>query len=70
LFALFYRHKFRDTTLSSLLPNNIIATNDPDSSLDFETATTQAKQLFEKMCPNEEFLPVVPDPDDDEFSID
>ncbi|GES89562.1 rab proteins geranylgeranyltransferase component A 1 [Rhizophagus clarus] len=70
LFALFYRHKFRNTTLSSLLPNNIIVTNDPDSSLDFETATIQAKQLFEKMCPNEEFLPVVPDPDDDDFSVD
>ncbi|RIA85677.1 GDP dissociation inhibitor [Glomus cerebriforme] len=71
LFALFYRHKYRDTTsLSSLLPNNIIVTNDPDSSLDFEAATIQAKQLFEKMYPNEEFLPVGPDLDDDEFSLD
>ncbi|CAB4487673.1 rab protein geranylgeranyltransferase component A [Rhizophagus irregularis] len=67
LFALFYRHKFRDATLSSLLPDNIIVTNDSDSSLDFETATIQAKQLFEKMCPNEEFLPAVPDPDDDDL---
>jgi hypothetical protein len=45
LFALLYRHKFRDTTY-----NNTIVINDFDSLLDFETATTQAKQLFEKMC--------------------
>jgi hypothetical protein len=48
LFALFYRYKFRDTTLSSLLTNHIIVTNDFDSLLDFETATTQAKQIFER----------------------
>jgi hypothetical protein len=71
LFALFYRHKYRDTSLlSSLLPNNIIVTNDPDSSLDFETATIQAKQLFEMMCPNEEFLPAGPDPDEEDFNVD
>ncbi|CAG8459115.1 5254_t:CDS:10 [Funneliformis mosseae] len=71
LFALFYRHNYRDiTSLSSSLPNNIIVTSDPDSSLDFEAATIQAKQLFEKMCPNDEFLPAGPDPDEEDFNID
>jgi len=56
--------------LSSILPNNIIFTNDPGSSLDFEEVTTQAKRLFEKMCPNEEFLPAGPDPDEEDFNVD
>ncbi|CAG8749708.1 13327_t:CDS:10 [Gigaspora margarita] len=69
LFALFYRHKKRVVS-SSEIPENIIIASDPDSSLDFEEATIQARQYFEKMCPGEEFLPAGPDPDDeDEFIV-
>ncbi|CAG8446093.1 17130_t:CDS:10 [Cetraspora pellucida] len=67
LFALFYRQKKR--TISSEVPENIILAGDPDSSLDFEEATIQAKQFFEKMCPGEEFLPAGPDPDEEEFIV-
>ncbi|CAG8812282.1 16684_t:CDS:2, partial [Dentiscutata erythropus] len=49
LFELFYRHKKRVVN-SSEIPENIIIANDPDSSLDFEEATIQARQYFEKMC--------------------
>ncbi|CAG8523679.1 8262_t:CDS:1 [Scutellospora calospora] len=71
LFALFYRHKKRmvPSSISSEIPENIIIACDPDSSLDFEEATIQARQLFEKMCPGEEFLPAGPDPDEEELIV-
>ncbi|CAJ0911628.1 348_t:CDS:2, partial [Entrophospora sp. SA101] len=34
-----------------------------------KTATIKAKQIFHKICPNEEFLPHGPDPDEEEFII-
>ncbi|CAG8683416.1 1621_t:CDS:1, partial [Scutellospora calospora] len=37
------------SSISSEIPENIIIARDPDSSLDFEEATIQARQLFEKM---------------------
>jgi hypothetical protein len=33
-------------------------------SLDFEAATEEARAIFEKLCPGEEFLPSTPEPED------
>ncbi|CAG8538098.1 12820_t:CDS:2 [Racocetra fulgida] len=60
---------FSASSISSEVPENIILAGDPDSSLDFEEATIQARQFFEKMCPGEEFLPAGPDPDEEEFFV-
>ncbi|CAG8504994.1 14502_t:CDS:10 [Ambispora leptoticha] len=64
IFALFY-HSFARSINQSIIPENIITVNDPDSNLTFESATKQARLLFEKMYPGEEFLPPGPDPDDE-----
>ncbi|CAG8439077.1 1098_t:CDS:10 [Acaulospora morrowiae] len=68
LFALFYRYECRVFTPD--LPDNIIVADDPNSSLDCESAMILAKKHFERMCPNEEFFPPGPDPDEDEFNLD
>ncbi|KAJ3038295.1 hypothetical protein HDV00_000806 [Rhizophlyctis rosea] len=36
----------------------------PPSVLDFEATVGVAKEVFERICPDEEFLPTVPDPED------
>ncbi|XP_070554457.1 rab proteins geranylgeranyltransferase component A 2-like [Ptychodera flava] len=46
------------------LPENVLVTSGPGSSIGFEHAVVQAKNLFEKICPGEEFLPAAPNPED------
>jgi len=69
LFALFYRQCYR-TVITASTPKNFIIINDPDQTLDFESATAHARQLFEQMCPGEDFLPPSTDPDEtEEFDV-
>jgi len=68
LFVLYYRHRTRTTKSSH--PDNIIVVHDPDPTIDFESATVQARELFEKMCPGEDFLPPGPDPEEvEDFEV-
>ncbi|XP_077983640.1 rab proteins geranylgeranyltransferase component A 2-like isoform X2 [Glandiceps talaboti] len=46
------------------LPENVLVTSGPGPSIGFEHAVVQAKKLFEKICPGEEFLPAAPNPED------
>ncbi|KAF9901140.1 hypothetical protein EC991_006455 [Linnemannia zychae] len=46
------------------LPENLTVVRPMNHSLDFEAATEEAKAIFEKLCPGEEFLPPTPEPED------
>ncbi|XP_059488326.1 rab proteins geranylgeranyltransferase component A 1 [Neocloeon triangulifer] len=57
--------------LGANTPSNLFLTSGPDLDLDFDFAIKQAKEIFCKMYPEDEFLPRAPDPeeiilDDDE----
>ncbi|CAL1280569.1 unnamed protein product [Larinioides sclopetarius] len=57
----------RDTSTISLnenLPPGVFLTSSPDLDLDYEHAVKEARDIFEAMCPGEEFLPRAPDPED------
>ncbi|XP_038055645.1 rab proteins geranylgeranyltransferase component A 2-like [Patiria miniata] len=53
-----------DTALAAGLPSNVLVTAGPGTSVGFEHAVTQAKRLFERLCPGEDFLPAAPEPED------
>lgn len=56
-----------DTTtvnLDIVNPQGLLLTSTPGSHLDYEYAVKEAKELFQKMYPNEEFLPRAPDPEE------
>ncbi|KAF9925254.1 hypothetical protein FBU30_004946 [Linnemannia zychae] len=46
------------------LPENMTVVRPMNHSLDFEAATEEARAIFEKLCPDEEFLPPTPEPED------
>jgi RAB protein geranylgeranyltransferase component A len=44
--------------------DNILVVSGPDEYIDYDHAVTEARQIFERMCPGEEFLPKAPNPED------
>uniref|UniRef100_A0A8D8Y315 Rab proteins geranylgeranyltransferase component A n=3 Tax=Cacopsylla melanoneura TaxID=428564 RepID=A0A8D8Y315_9HEMI len=65
LYALYFN--VPDTShcdLSSSVPQNVHLCSGPDLDLDFDFAVNQAKEIFTKMYPGEEFLPRAPDADE------
>ncbi|KAI5702784.1 hypothetical protein M8J75_004113 [Diaphorina citri] len=65
LYALYFN--VPDTShcdLSSSVPSNVHLCSGPDLDLDFDFAVNQAKEIFTKMYPGEEFLPRAPDADE------
>ncbi|GFQ65346.1 rab proteins geranylgeranyltransferase component A 2 [Trichonephila clavata] len=65
LWSVFFNQK--DTSvmdLSTNVPTGVFLTSSPDVGLDYEHAMKQARDIFEAMCPGEEFLPRAPDPED------
>ncbi|KAG0348151.1 hypothetical protein BG004_005898 [Podila humilis] len=46
------------------LPSNLTLIKPMNHSLDFEAATEEARAVFERLCPGEEFLPPTPDPEE------
>uniref|UniRef100_A0A1B6CWS9 Rab proteins geranylgeranyltransferase component A n=1 Tax=Clastoptera arizonana TaxID=38151 RepID=A0A1B6CWS9_9HEMI len=53
-----------DCDLSAYVPKNVHLCSGPDLDLDFEFAVKQAKEIFNKMYPDCEFLPRAPDPEE------
>ncbi|KAG0013742.1 hypothetical protein BGZ80_010884 [Entomortierella chlamydospora] len=49
------------------LPENMTVLKPMNHSLDFESATEEARAVFERLCPGAEFLPPTPDPEDGAF---
>ncbi|KAG0237025.1 hypothetical protein B0O80DRAFT_498277 [Mortierella sp. GBAus27b] len=46
------------------LPDNLTVLKPMNHSLDFEAATLEAREIFERLCPDTEFLPPTPEPED------
>nr|XP_054752418.1 rab proteins geranylgeranyltransferase component A 1-like [Lytechinus pictus] len=53
-----------DEVLRATMPGNVYVTAGAGGSIGFDHAVSQAKEIFDKLCPGEEFLPAAPDPDD------
>ncbi len=63
MYCAYFNSMIRDVESISLPPNWIV-THDPDLSLDNEAAFEEARKIFSKLVPNEQFLPQVPNPED------
>nr|XP_039265235.1 rab proteins geranylgeranyltransferase component A 2-like [Styela clava] len=46
------------------LPSNLYVTKGPNMDLGFDETVSEAQRLFEAICPDEEFLPRAPNPDE------
>ncbi|XP_054713825.1 rab proteins geranylgeranyltransferase component A 2-like [Uloborus diversus] len=65
LWSMYYNQKDTSTVnLNSRVPEGLFLTSSPDFELDYEHAVAEAREIFEKICPGEEFLPRAPDPED------
>ncbi|XP_035222226.1 rab proteins geranylgeranyltransferase component A 2-like isoform X3 [Stegodyphus dumicola] len=65
LWCLYYNQKDTSTIdLNFCVPGSIFLTSSPDVQLDYEHSVKEAREIFNKICPGEEFLPRAPDPED------
>lgn len=64
LWSLYFNQFIPDSSCVVDLPSNVHALSLPGLSLGFGEALQQAKEVFEKICPDEEFLQPVPNPED------
>ncbi|KFM68724.1 Rab proteins geranylgeranyltransferase component A 2, partial [Stegodyphus mimosarum] len=65
LWCLYYNQKDTSTIdLNCCVPESIFLTSSPDVELDYEHSVKEAHEIFNKICPGEEFLPRAPDPED------
>lgn len=61
--------KFQQRDLSVITPteqtpDNVFVVTGPGTELDMDRCVAEAKTIFQKLCPEEEFLPKPPHPDD------
>ncbi|XP_060596354.1 rab proteins geranylgeranyltransferase component A-like [Ruditapes philippinarum] len=49
---------------SSIIPDNVILMSGPGIEIDIDTPVLQARKVFKKILPDEEFLPKAPNPED------
>lgn len=68
LWSMFFSYQDKsDVSLEDLRagqPGGVHVTGGPGCSVGYEHAVKQAKQIFEQICPGEEFLPPAPNPED------
>lgn len=64
IWALYYNISYVDQMLSSNIPENLFLVNSPVYEIDYEKSIGEAKAIFDRMFPNEDFLPKAPDADD------
>ncbi|CAB3362953.1 Hypothetical predicted protein [Cloeon dipterum] len=65
VWSMFFNMKDTSTCdLGANTPTNLFLTSGPDLDLDFDFAIKQAKEIFSKMYPEDEFLPRAPDPEE------
>ncbi|XP_063729657.1 rab proteins geranylgeranyltransferase component A 1-like [Symsagittifera roscoffensis] len=62
--SLYFRYLFVETSSDESPLQNVHVTSGPDSELGFDQSVEQARGIFSKIFPNEEFLPRAPDPSD------
>lgn len=54
----------RSQTFPQGLPRDLHLVSDPDDSISYEAAMKEAKEVFQQLCPGEQFLPSTPSPED------
>ncbi|KAJ7383782.1 hypothetical protein OS493_026316 [Desmophyllum pertusum] len=64
LWSLYFNQAIPDSSCVSDLPSNVHVMLLPGMPLGFGEALQQAKEVFEKICPDEEFLQPIPNPED------
>ncbi|XP_054158800.1 rab proteins geranylgeranyltransferase component A-like [Oppia nitens] len=64
LWSVYYNQHFSRCVQPIDLPENVWTTTPPVSELDFDLAINEARTLFSKMFPNDEFLPRASDPNE------
>jgi hypothetical protein len=50
--------------VQSELPTNVHVISDPSFTLTYDDAVKKAEEIFHHICPDEEFIPKVPNPED------
>jgi hypothetical protein len=65
LFQVFYKQNIRGNTKIDF--NNSFYVNDINSSFHFENSVEEAKNIFNKICLDKEFLPPLKDPNEDDI---
>lgn len=63
IWSLFYNISFVDNSVRSN-SDNLFVVDGPVFEMDYGKCISEAKSIFEKMFPNEEFLPKAPDAED------
>ncbi|KAL9971645.1 hypothetical protein ACROYT_G017841 [Oculina patagonica] len=64
LWSLYFNQAIPDSSCVGDLPSNVHVMSLPGTSIGFGEALQQAREVFEKICPDEEFLQPVPNPED------
>ncbi|XP_044176469.1 rab proteins geranylgeranyltransferase component A-like isoform X1 [Acropora millepora] len=64
LWSLYFNQAISDSSCVADLPSNMHVLDMPGVTIGFGEALQQAKEVFEKICPGEEFLQRVPNPED------
>lgn len=64
LWSMYFNQAISDSSCVVDLPSNIHVLSLPGVNIGFGEALFQAKEVFEKICPGEEFLQRVPNPED------
>jgi len=66
LWASYFKRSVADVPVDhEAIPGNVlVCKSSGDGDLHFEDAIEEAQRLFEVICPNDEFLPKAPDPED------
>ncbi|XP_071093841.1 rab proteins geranylgeranyltransferase component A 1-like [Haliotis cracherodii] len=65
LWSLFYSQDDQsDVTPSSSTPSNVYLLPGPGTEIDMDDIVLHARKIWEKICPDEEFLPKPPNPED------
>jgi hypothetical protein len=59
-----YYDQIHRKPLEKDIPQNVHLVGDPDSTIDLESALIEAERIYRKICPTEEFMPQVPNPED------
>ncbi|KAJ8298316.1 hypothetical protein KUTeg_024847 [Tegillarca granosa] len=65
LWSLYYSHAVcEEIEYSEERPDNVIIMSGPGSEIDMDRPVNEARRIFEKLMPNEDFLPRPPNPED------
>lgn len=64
LYCAFWSHVERKVRDDIDIPLNLTLVDEVNAEVGADSFFERAQQLFEKICPGEEFIPVVPNPDD------